>query len=85
MAIIAVHFLGPGSSGPRRQAARIWATFLPVAGVAAVALLGIAALAAILAGTSLHRDPSLSPVHVSGTTKTLNDLKHSLRHKIGIG
>jgi serine/threonine protein kinase len=85
MAVIGLHFLGPGSVGPRRQMARIWATFLPRGELAAIVALALAVFAAVLFGLSAGKTPDLQPLNFSGDTKTLNGLKSDIQSWIGIG
>jgi hypothetical protein len=85
MAVIGLHFLGPGSVGPRRQMARIWATFLPRGELAFIVALSLAVFAAVLFGLSAGKTPDLQPLNFSGDTKTLNSLKSDIQSWIGIG
>ncbi|MCW2883535.1 MAG: serine/threonine protein kinase [Streptosporangiaceae bacterium] len=85
MAVIGLHFLGPGSVGPRRQAARMWATFLPRREPAAIIALSLAVFAVVLFGLSAGKTPDLQPLSFSGDTKTLNGLKTDIQSWIGIG
>jgi hypothetical protein len=85
MAVIALHFLGPGSGGPRRQMARMWATFLPRPEPAFIIMLSLAVFAVVLFGLSAGKTPDLQPLGFSGDSKTLNGLKNDIQSWIGIG
>jgi serine/threonine protein kinase len=85
MAVIGLHFLGPGSVGPRRQAARIWATFLPRRELAVIVMLSLAVFAVVLFGLSAGKTPDLQPLTFSGDTQTLNGLRSDIQRWAGIG
>jgi serine/threonine protein kinase len=85
MAVIGLHLLGPGSVGPRRQAARVWATFLPRREPAAVIAVALAVFAVVLFGLSAGKTPDLQPLNFSGDTKTLNGLKSDIQSWINFG
>jgi hypothetical protein len=85
MAVLALHFLGPGSVGPRRQMARVWGTLLPRPEPAAILALCLGVLAAVLFNTAAKAIPDLQPVRFSDSTMTLDDLRNGIRDKIPFG
>ncbi|HXA57923.1 MAG TPA: serine/threonine-protein kinase [Streptosporangiaceae bacterium] len=84
MAVVALQFLGPGSTGPRRQMARIWGTFLPRPEPAAIVAVAVAVSAALLLGLGLKSTPDLQPLRFSTQGTTLNQLKASILGQFGL-
>jgi len=84
MAVVALQFLGPGSGGSRRQAARVWGAFLPRIEPAVIVALGLAGVAALLWLAAKGTVPSLKPLTIDGS-QSVNDLKDSITSKFGIG
>ena len=82
MAVLALHFLGPGSVGPRRQMARVWSTLLPRAEPAVLITLCLGVFAAILFSMSVKATPDLQPLRFTDSGKTLDDLRNGVEGSI---
>lgn len=79
MVVLVLHFLGPGSVGPRRQMARVWSTLLPRSEPAVLVTLCLGVFAALLFSTAVQSTPDLQPVRFADSGKTLNDLRNGVQ------